>query len=493
MDLPHLRALSFGELLDQTFTYFRQHFWLFVAIMAIPQATILIVDLGWAGFERAFLLNASGTPSTVPGTHFIDTTLAGSIVVAITIFVVYAVALGATAFAVSEIHLGRTTTAHAAYQRVRERFWSLIGLIAAVSLRVLLVFLLLSIVVAVFPVLGAGLVKSRGGFAVALVFFVAAVGYVVAVFFGIRFALRYGCTIPALLLENLKIGSAIKRSITLTKSQLGRIFLIGLLMSIVTYMVGLLLEGPFLFAEMYAVIKHHTHPAFWLTACSAIMGSVGYVVTGPLLMIGLVLFYYDVRVRKEGFDLQVMMSALDSKEPVPGASMNPPQPAAPEFERTGVALVVLLTVITFGLYYPLWFMRRRTGINGLKSREKLGFGVFAVVFGVLLLDLLLNAAQGYFTFLGINWLRVTDGMVWVVSGVLLLVQAFKVRRILEEHLAHSEGGAMAGSTLLTRESSPSGVATFFFGIFYLQHKLNIMLEVCAESQPDVGTGTVPAI
>jgi hypothetical protein len=36
---------------------------------------------------------------------------------------------------------------------------------------------------------------------------------------------------------------------------------------------------------------------------------------GPLMTIGFSLLYYDERVRKEAFDLQLMMSTLDGAQP----------------------------------------------------------------------------------------------------------------------------------------------------------------------------------
>jgi hypothetical protein len=41
-----------------------------------------------------------------------------------------------------------------------------------------------------------------------------------------------------------------------------------------------------------------------------VAGFVVGVLTGPLATIGLALVYYDERVRKEAFDLQLMMSSL---------------------------------------------------------------------------------------------------------------------------------------------------------------------------------------
>ena len=50
MDATELRPLTLGELLDRTFQLYRNHFWLFVGIMAIPSAfsvpfTVLIFSM----------------------------------------------------------------------------------------------------------------------------------------------------------------------------------------------------------------------------------------------------------------------------------------------------------------------------------------------------------------------------------------------------------------------------------------------------------------
>jgi len=52
----------------------------------------------------------------------------------------------------------------------------------------------------------------------------------------------------------------------------------------------------------------------------------------------------------------------------------------------------------------------------------------------------------------------------LVAGIALLIQSFKVRRMLTEHLAS-----------LGQARPISGVATFFFQILYLQHKINQVL------------------
>ena len=45
METAELRPLSLGELLDRTFSLYRNHFWVFVGIMAIPASFGIPVNL----------------------------------------------------------------------------------------------------------------------------------------------------------------------------------------------------------------------------------------------------------------------------------------------------------------------------------------------------------------------------------------------------------------------------------------------------------------
>ena len=51
---------------------------------------------------------------------------------------------------------------------------------------------------------------------------------------------------------------------------------------------------------------------------------IGGTVAGPIATIALVLVYYDQRVRKEAFDLQMMMDALGQAVPQQAAAAPPP-------------------------------------------------------------------------------------------------------------------------------------------------------------------------
>ena len=60
-----------------------------------------------------------------------------------------------------------------------------------------------------------------------------------------------------------------------------------------------------------------------------------------------------------------------------------------EIKKTSILVVIILTFITGGIYFPIWYLTRREAINQLHSTEKLGKGIFIlgiVVFSLVLIN-----------------------------------------------------------------------------------------------------------
>ena len=86
----------------------------------------------------------------------------------------------------------------------------------------------------------------------------------------------------------------------------GRIFVLGLLVFAVRFLLGALLGFPFLFFA----IKHPGHQVpLALLALQQVAAFFTNTFIGPIYSTGLTLFYYDQRVRKEGYDIEMMMQA----------------------------------------------------------------------------------------------------------------------------------------------------------------------------------------
>jgi len=143
MPTVNLAPLTLGELLDQTFSYLRKHFWLFAGIMAAPQTLLVGLNLLTQVFLRP--------PRFVPGTRVVPSAQmvafmaragASTLAILLAYYVVYALALGATTYALSEIHLGRATTILESYRAVRRRLGRLINVTLTILVRTFGVFVL---------------------------------------------------------------------------------------------------------------------------------------------------------------------------------------------------------------------------------------------------------------------------------------------------------------------------------------------------------------
>jgi hypothetical protein len=245
-----------------------------------------------------------------------------------------------------------------------------------------------------------------------------------------------------------------------------------------------LCQAPFTVAAFLIGFKGG-QPGLWLTIPSLLVGGVAAAATAPLLMISFAIAYYDLRVRKEGFDLQLMMANLDGTTQPSGLA----QVEAKEGDRledSSVFGIVLLTLLTGGIYQPIWFMSRRKALNSLYSPEKLGMGALSVALAGYITNLCL-AFVG--TFKWGSWVEMENALgavqpsIWLIASIIVIVQCFKVRRILLDHLAPPQEGLFSASIRFQYDDLLSRMGTFFLGIFYLQYKINGLLE---RLKPDEG-------
>jgi hypothetical protein len=301
-----LRPLSLGELLDRAFFLYRRNFWLFAGIMLVP--TCLIVPMQYLQLRFQGL---PFSPSAATSQPKFPAYLFGIFLV---YWLLYTVTQAAITFAVADVYLGRLSTIREAFSRIRGRFWRLIGVTFGVGLRVLgVMFLLIVLASAAGATLAAVLTRGSRS-ANPLVPGLILVGFVlVGVAVGFWFAMRYAVSVPVVLLEDIKGRAAIRRSVELSQGRRGQIFLAILLGIVVIYAVALLLQGPFYAGIAVTGIKGHIPN--WLLLLMSVSSSVGGAIAGPLMMIILVVVYYDLRIRKEAFDLQHMISSLPEPNP----------------------------------------------------------------------------------------------------------------------------------------------------------------------------------
>jgi hypothetical protein len=143
-------------------------------------------------------------------------------------------------------------------------------------------------------------------------------GFVLLIVPGVILALSYSVAVPVAVLEDRGPSDALTRSADLTKGNRGRIFVIYLLIFVLT--VAFSAIWPVLAGATAAIwsIPTQSGPrqmAAWFQVVTLFGGFLTQAFISPLSTIALTLVYYDVRVRKEGFDLQHMMEQLDAAAP----------------------------------------------------------------------------------------------------------------------------------------------------------------------------------
>jgi hypothetical protein len=157
--------------------------------------------------------------------------------------------------------------------------------------------------------------------------------------YGLLMTLRYSLAIPACVVENLPAGQALRRSIALAKNSWGRIFLLMLLVGVIKIGIGGL-------TQIFVVVFSFKHPGQLpgpgLSSVSAIIGFFTNSFLGPIWAAGITLFYYDQRIRKEGFDIEWMMQAAGLNAPpaaeaAPTLVEAPPELSAPQESESGAA------------------------------------------------------------------------------------------------------------------------------------------------------------
>jgi hypothetical protein len=137
-------------------------------------------------------------------------------------------------------------------------------------------------------------------------------------------------------------------------------------------------------------------------------------------------------------------------------------------KRRGLVVMIVLFVVTLGLYYPIWFLRRRAALNRLDSPRKLQRWPFLLVLAFFVFQVILAIASAPEEVPGEGSLLFS--LVRLVVALLIVVQCFIIKDILEDHLAGPDD--TISDSVLSDRVRLSGLMTFFFQIFYLQHVIN---------------------
>lgn len=313
-----LRPLTTSELIDRGFTLYRAHFTGFLLLALLCQAAPLLSQL----LVTAFNLNPS-QPELLdkPTAAFakLGIMLAISMVAQVVVFC-FDVAI---TFYIADAYLGKIPSVMASLRKF--------GRCAGSSIWTCVLNRLLIGLTLVFPVLAFAAISFYamlhppqelvslflfGGVAVLL--FVASLVPVLVIF------MRLMVTVPALALEGLSGWKAVKRSAALVRYDPGlgifywgemRLSFLLLPLFAIELLILSITSLPMTIHQLGYFFQHGSGgqidlPSDATVIISQIMTFVAVSLILPLYSIATTLFYYDIRIRREGFDLEFMARQL---------------------------------------------------------------------------------------------------------------------------------------------------------------------------------------
>ncbi|HUB29962.1 MAG TPA: hypothetical protein VL967_09700 [Terracidiphilus sp.] len=310
----NLRPQTLGEILDRTAQLYRENFLLFAGIASVYAGILLVLSLLQIGMQEVLRIRHMNS-------EVVWATLISMLVMWPVILIVGGFAVAANNRAVSWVHLGERATIRAAYASIVPKLGRYLWLMVITTFMVWIPFALIYAAYAVFVILYA---KPKGLFnqpptihnpEAVLIFALVTAGFGVlvlgAIIYAILMGLRYSLAVPASVIEDLPARKAIRRSIHLSKGSRGRIFLLALL--VVAIQVGLGLVTQLFF--IVATFRHHGDLPAGIRVVQQLVAFFTNAFVGPIYATGFTLFYYDQRVRKEGYDIEWMMRAAGMEQP----------------------------------------------------------------------------------------------------------------------------------------------------------------------------------
>jgi hypothetical protein len=267
-----LRPMGVGDILDQMIRLYRQNFRLFVTIVGLVYVPItvlqivVLIAMGPEGLGFSALMNPGARPAapsySVPSISLIEGVVSS---------VLNCLMLASLMSAASHRYLGADITVREAYRLGWSSFWRML----CNSLLFVVIMLLLTITV---------------------------IGIPFAIFFTVRWILASQIVV----VEGKGPWSALGRSSQLVKGSWWRICGIFVLAIVSFYIIVVIPAAVFGGVFVGGAILVAREWLFAAYIVNSLISSLFSLLAYPILILPGVLVYYDQRVRKEGFDLELL-------------------------------------------------------------------------------------------------------------------------------------------------------------------------------------------
>jgi hypothetical protein len=271
--VPELRPLSVGEILDVALKIWRRHFGALARIVLFVVAPVQVISslLLASALPNSEILFNSGSPTNTTNDVFdggdAATFFAAFGLITLLSGLAWVLSSAAALRAVTVAYLGGTPDWKESLRLALGRLGSLVWLSILMGLGVTL-------------------------------------GLVLCIVPGIWLAVAWSLAFVALVAEDLSGTKALSRSYNLVRGRWWATFGVLLIAFVLNWVVDQIVSIPFALGWF---ISENSVIGFTLSALADIISNV---ITTPFVAAVFALVYFDLRVRKEGFDLQLLAQAM---------------------------------------------------------------------------------------------------------------------------------------------------------------------------------------
>src|ERR1035437_2114400 len=297
------RAQGVGQLLDAAFTLYRRNLGMILAITAVvqvPLAVFTFLVYQFTGIastsDRIQQLSARGvlTPQQISdlGSSLITLFAVAFVLVLVQFLVVQPIATAAMTRAVGDVYLDRAATVGGAYRAVASRIGAVVGVSALLFLTGIGIFAVFFGLLFV-----SAFALGQSGLALLILIVPAVIVAFILVY------TRWLFAAPIVILEQKGAVDALRRSWSLVRGSTLRVFGITLLVGLITGILGGIIVG------ILSVVTQFGDVTLRLIL-NQFAALVVAVLIQPISFIVVVLLYYDLRIRREAFDIEMLAAGL---------------------------------------------------------------------------------------------------------------------------------------------------------------------------------------
>jgi hypothetical protein len=308
--ISRVRPRNLTGILDQAFRLYRRNFLTFLAIVAVVFVPIQIIT------QILTVISQSQSTGQLTPTSFssdsgvlVTQGLFTRLILGLALVVVAAVggflqylSQGALTAGIADSYLDRPVSFGRSYREMFKHIGPLLGVIGLQLLIGIAIFALPTLVV-LLSIAGLGYTSSGGAGAVGTCLGLCLI--LPAVLLAIYVYTRLSLVAPAVIIENLGPVQALRRSWGLVLNNWWRTFGLQLILGIMSAVVS---AGPAALVTALVLILSRSLEPTTLSIVSSAVTVLATAVFVPIQLTAITLYYFDLRVRKEGFDLESAMA-----------------------------------------------------------------------------------------------------------------------------------------------------------------------------------------